>query len=86
MHKLCSSQSLLAAATRAGKAIAALNFYNAETLIAHMRAANALMNRSSCKRLKPLSTILGCGMIMGMATAAADQLEQTHGSSFGSWQ
>jgi fructose/tagatose bisphosphate aldolase len=41
MPKLCSSRPLLDAATPAGKAIAALNFYNAEALIAHLRAAKA---------------------------------------------
>ena len=42
MPKLCPSRPLLDVATREGKAIAALNFYNAETLIAHVRAARAL--------------------------------------------
>src|SRR5215216_975125 len=46
------------------------------------------MNRSFCKRRKQPSTHLGLGIIVGMATAAADQLEQPvalhldHGSSY----
>jgi ketose-bisphosphate aldolase len=88
MHKLCSSQSLLAAATRASKAVAALNFYNAETLIAHMRAANALNESIILQTTEATINYLGLPMIMGMANAAADQLEQPvalhldHGSTY----
>ena len=42
MSRLCPGRTLLNAASNNGAAIAALNFYNAETLIAHVRAANAL--------------------------------------------
>lgn len=88
MHKLCSSSTLLAAATRAGKAVAALNFYNAETLIAHMRAANALNESIILQTTEATINYLGLRMIMGMAEAAADQLEQPaalhldHGNSY----
>jgi ketose-bisphosphate aldolase len=88
MKKLCSSRPLLDAATRAGKAIAALNFYNAETLIAHVRAANALNESIILQTTEATINYLGLRMIIGMATAAADQLQQPvalhldHGSSY----
>jgi len=88
MHKLCSSSTLLAAATRASKAVAALNFYNAETLLAHIRAANALHESIILQTTEATINYLGLPMIMGMANAAADQLEQPvalhldHGSSY----
>ena len=88
MHKLCSSRSLLAAAARTNRAIAALNFYNAETLIAHVRAANALDESIILQTTEATINYLGLRMIAGMADAAADQLEQPvalhldHGSSY----
>ena len=88
MQKLCSISALLDAATHAGKAVAALNFYNAETLIAHVRAANALHESIILQTTEATINYLGLPMIMGMANAAADQLEQPvtlhldHGSSY----
>jgi ketose-bisphosphate aldolase len=88
MSKLCSSRSLLDAAAQAGKAVAALNFYNAETLIAHVRAAGALNESIILQTTEATINYLGLGMITGMAGAAADQLEQPvalhldHGSSY----
>ena len=88
MPKLCSSRHLLDAAARAGKAIAALNFYNAETLIAHVRAAQASNESIILQTTEATINYLGLRMIVGMATAAADQLEQPialhldHGSSY----
>ena len=88
MSKLCSIRSLLDAATRASKAVAALNFYNAETLIAHVRAANALDESIILQTTEATINYLGLPMIMGMANAAADQLEQPvalhldHGSTY----
>ena len=88
MHKLCFSSTLLAAAMRASKAVAALNFYNAETLIAHMRSANALNESIILQTTEATINYLGLRMIMGMANAAAHQLEQPvalhldHGSSY----
>jgi len=88
MQKLCSSRSLLDGATRAGKAVAALNFYNAETLIAHVRAANALNESIILQTTEATINYLGLRMILGMANAAADQLEQPvalhldHGNSY----
>src|SRR5215216_7118802 len=88
MPKLCPSRPLLDAATRADKAVAALNFYNAETLIAHLRAAKASNESIILQTTEATINYLGLRMIVGMATAAADQLEQPvalhldHGSSY----
>ena len=88
MAKLSSSVPLLDAATRAGNAVAALNFYNAETLIAHVRAANALNESIILQTTEATINYLGFSMIIGMARAAADQLEKPvalhldHGSSY----
>jgi len=88
MPKLCPSRPLLDAATRAGKAVAALNFYNAETLIAHVRAANASNESIILQTTEATIDYLGLQMIVGMATAASDQLEQPaalhldHGRSY----
>jgi fructose-bisphosphate aldolase, class II len=76
MPKLCPSRPLLDAATRAGKAVAALNFYNAETLIAHERAARATNESVILQTTEATIDYLGLQMIVAMATAAADQLEQ----------
>src|ERR1043166_3746674 len=88
MPKLCPSRPLLDTATRERKAIAALNFYNAETLIAHVRAANALNQSVILQTTESTIDYLGLRMIHGMAAAAADQLEQSvalhldHGGSY----
>jgi tagatose 1,6-diphosphate aldolase GatY/KbaY len=88
MPKLCPSRPLLDVATRERKAVAALNFYNAETLIAHVRAANALSESIILQTTEATIDYLGLRMIRGMAAAAADQLEQPvalhldHGSSY----
>src|SRR6185369_1951015 len=88
MPKLCPSRPLLDVATREGKAIAALNFYNAETLIAHIRAANALNESIILQTTEATINYLGLPMIRGMATAAADELQQPvalhldHGSNY----
>src|ERR1041385_8990789 len=88
MPKLCPSRLLLDAATRERKAVAALNFYNAETLIAHVRAASALNESIILQTTESTINYLGLRMIRGMAAAAADQLEQPvalhldHGSSY----
>jgi fructose-bisphosphate aldolase, class II len=88
MPKLCPSRPLLDAATRAGKAIAALNFYNAETLIAHVRAVRATNESIILQTTEATIDYLGLEMIVAMATAAADQLEQPvalhldHGRSY----
>src|SRR6185295_10159444 len=88
MPKLFPTRPLLDAATRERKAIAALNFYNAETLIAHVRAANALNESIILQTTEATINYLGLPMIRGMATAAADELQQPvalhldHGSNY----
>lgn len=88
MAKLCPSRELLDTATAAGKAIAALNFYNAETLLAHMRAANALNASIILQTTEATINYLGLPMIVAMAKAAADEMEKPvalhldHGSTY----
>ena len=88
MPKLCPSRPLLDDATRTGKAVAALNFYNAETLLAHMRAAKALNASVILQTTEATINYLGLRMIVAMANAAADELEEPvalhldHGSSY----
>src|SRR5438045_7316634 len=88
MPRLCPSRPLLDDATRAGKAIAALNFYNAETLLAHTRAANALNASIILQTTEATINYLGLKMIVAMANAAADGMEEPvalhldHGSSY----
>src|ERR1041385_472667 len=88
MPKLFPTRPLLDAATRERKAIAALNFYNAETLIAHLRAAYSLKQSIILQTTESTINYLGLPIIRGLATAAADQLEQPvalhldHGNSY----
>ena len=88
MQNLRPSRSLLDAAARAGKAIAALNFYNAETLIAHVRAANTLHQSIILQTTEATIDYLGLRMIRAMAGVAAAELEQPvalhldHGSNY----
>jgi ketose-bisphosphate aldolase len=76
MSRLSPSRPLLDDATRAGKAVAALNFYNAETLLAHTRAANALNASIILQTTEATINYLGLRMIVAMASAAADEMEQ----------
>jgi len=88
MPKLCPSRQLLDTAQRSGVAIAALNFYNAETLIAHIGAANSLNASIILQTTESTINYLGLRMIVGMATAAAEEIEQPvalhldHGGSY----
>jgi len=87
-RQLVASGSLLAAAQRSQSAVAALNFYNAETLIALIRAANA--RRASIILQTTESTInyLGIGLVAAMARSAAAELDAPaalhldHGGSY----
>jgi|SRR5215813_1296129 len=76
MPKLSASRPLLESARRAGTAIAALNFYNAETLIANSRAANALNVSIILQTTEATINYLGLKMIVSMARTAADEIEQ----------
>jgi ketose-bisphosphate aldolase len=88
MRKLVASGPLLSAASRSQSAIAALNFYNAETLLAHVRAANALHASIILQTTESTINYLGLGLIVGMARAAAEQMEKPvalhldHGGSY----
>ena len=75
MPKLSASRPLLETARRSGTAVAALNFYNAETLLAHVRAASFLKKSIILQTTESTINYLGLNMIMGMATAAAEELE-----------
>ena len=88
MPDLCPSRTLLNTASNEGTAIAALNFYNAETLIAHVRAASALNTSIILQTTEATINYLGLPLILGMARAAAGELEKPialhldHGSSY----
>src|SRR4029450_7876495 len=88
MPKLYEVRVLLDAATRLGKAVTALNFYNAETLIAHTRAASALNSSIILQTTEATINYLGPRMIIRMAEAAAEEIQQPialhldHGGSY----
>src|SRR5678816_278172 len=88
MPMLCPSRTLLDTASKDGAAIAALNFYNAETLIAHVRAANALNASIILQTTEATINYLGLPLILGMAHAAAAELQKPialhldHGNSY----
>ena len=88
MTTLCPNRELLDTAMAAGNAIAALNFYNAETLLAHTHAANALNASIILQTTEATINYLGLRMIVAMARAAADEMEQPaalhldHGSNY----
>jgi len=88
VQPLVTSQVLLAAARASQTAVAALNFYNAETLLAHVRAANALHASIILQTTESTINYLGLPLIVAMARAAAEQMEKPvalhldHGGSF----
>ena len=88
MNNLCPSRTLLNTASKDGTAIAALNFYNAETLLAHVRAANELNASIILQTTEATINYLGLPLILGMAHAAAAELQQPialhldHGSNY----
>ncbi len=85
---LVTSQMLLSAARASQTAVAALNFYNAETLLAHVRAANVLHASIILQTTESTINYLGLPLIVAMARAAAEQMEKPvalhldHGGSF----
>jgi ketose-bisphosphate aldolase len=85
---LVPSRDLLDAAAREGRAVAALNFYNAETLVAHVRAANACRASVIFQTTEATIDYLGIRMAAAMARAAADDMEMPaalhldHGTSY----
>lgn len=87
-RQLVASRPLLSAAYHSQSAVAALNFYNAETLLAHVRAANALRASIILQTTESTINYLGLGLIVAMARAAAEQMEKPvalhldHGGSY----
>ena len=85
---LVPSGLLLSAAFQSKQAVAALNFYNAETLLAHVRAANDADVSIILQTTESTINYLGLEMIMGMAKAAADVMQKPtalhldHGDSY----
>jgi ketose-bisphosphate aldolase len=83
-----ASRPLLAAAYRSQHAVAALNFYNAETLLAHIRAANNLQASIILQTTESTINYLGVGLVVAMARAAAAEsneplaLHLDHGASY----
>lgn len=88
MKKPVPSSELLAAARRANRGIAALNFYNAETLRAHINAANELDASIILQTTESTIKYLGIDLVVAMAGAAAREMSQPvalhldHGGSF----
>src|SRR6476646_8462406 len=76
MPELSASRPLLESARRGGVAVAALNFYNAETLIAHARAAKSLNVSIILQTTEATISYLGLRMIVSMARAVAAETEQ----------
>src|SRR5215207_7496803 len=82
------SRQLLEEARREGRAVAALNFYNAETLRAHVQAANECGASVILQTTESTIKYLGIGMVVAMARAAAEEIERPvalhldHGGSY----
>jgi len=71
---LRSSLDLLQAAHQSGRAVAALNFYNAETLRAHVEAARAEHAPLILQTTESTIRYLGFPLIVAMARSAAFEL------------
>jgi tagatose 1,6-diphosphate aldolase GatY/KbaY len=86
--KLIPSRQILAAARKQGRAVAALNFYNAETLRAHIQAAKELNAPIILQTTESTINYLGLRLVVAMARAAAEEIEQPvtlhldHGSTY----
>lgn len=85
---LVPSRQLLEEARREGRAVAALNFYNAETLRAHINAANERGASVILQTTESTIKYLGIGLVVAMARAAAAEVERPvalhldHGASY----
>lgn len=81
-------REILEAVAEAGKAVAALNFYNAETLRAHINAANEENSPVILQTTESTINYLGIDLAVAMARAAAREITQPvalhldHGASF----
>jgi tagatose 1,6-diphosphate aldolase GatY/KbaY len=88
MSSLSPSRPILENAQRSGVAIAALNFYNAETILAHVAAAKTQKASIILQTTESTINYLGLRMILAMANAAAEEIERPvalhldHGGSY----
>jgi ketose-bisphosphate aldolase len=88
MAALIPTRKLLDAARLKGRAVAALNFYNDETLRAHVKAANAAEASIILQTTEATINYLGLKLAVAMARAAADEAAQPlalhldHGTSY----
>jgi ketose-bisphosphate aldolase len=85
---LVPTRQILDEARRERRAVAALNFYNAETLRAHVDAAKALDAPIILQTTESTINYLGIGLAVAMARAAAEEclqpvaLHLDHGASY----
>lgn len=85
---LVPGRQLLDEARRNGRAVAALNFYNAETLRAHIEAANELDASIILQTTESTINYLGIRLVVAMACAAAAEMRRPvalhldHGGSY----
>ncbi|HSE25808.1 MAG TPA: class II fructose-bisphosphate aldolase [Pyrinomonadaceae bacterium] len=88
MSKLSPSRPILETARLSGVAVAALNFYNAETILAHVAAAKSEQASIILQTTESTIDYLGLRMILAMANAAAEEIERPvalhldHGKSY----
>src|SRR3954451_22328453 len=86
--KLVPSRTILDSVRQVGCAVAALNFYNAETLRAHITAANESKAPLILQTTESTINYLGMGMVVAMARAAAEEMQMPvalhldHGGSY----
>ena len=86
--QLTPSRNILDDARANGRAVAALNFYNAETLRAHINAANECGASIILQTTESTINYLGIEMIVAMSCAAASEMSHPvalhldHGGSF----
>ena len=85
---LVPMREILDSVTKENKAVAALNFYNAETLRAHINAANECNSPLILQTTESTINYLGIDLIVSMAQATAREIAQPvalhldHGGSF----
>jgi tagatose 1,6-diphosphate aldolase GatY/KbaY len=72
---LVPSREILRTARKEGNAVAALNFYNAETLRAHINAANECASPVILQTTESTINYLGIDMAVAMASAAAREID-----------
>ncbi len=86
--RLVTSRKIIDAVRSRGRAVAALNFYNAETLRAHINAAKALEAPLILQTTESTIRYLGLRMAVAMAGAAAQEISHSvalhldHGGSY----